>query len=219
MAKAEVFDVDYSVLLERTAVWAGLMKKELGELSRTQFKGIVREVIRTTPPGSAKTQGAAAKKSGENKIRGDVMRAIIPTRSNRVDTNDVAGVIASLRNSRGTVRRPSKKVRVPSQAATAYIKEKQRMVGYVAGAWNPAAAKLGYKPPAWIWRHGSPGSIKIEISDDRILFRATNRVSYAGNLRFFKNRIQGAVDDQASKLFRQISHVTGNTAKKAGIGK
>jgi len=219
MAKGELFDVDYSTLMERTTVWAGLMKKDLGGLVQVQFKGIVKDVVLSTAPGSNKVQGIAAKKRGEAKVRGDVMRAVIPTRSPVFDTDDVAGVIAPLRDSNGTVRRPSKKVRVPAQAATAYIKEKLGLVGYVAGAWNRAAAKLGYKPPAWIWRHSSPGSIEISITDDRIRYKATNSVSYAGNLRFFRNRIQGAIDDQAAKLFRQISHVTGNTAKKAGIGR
>lgn len=108
------------------------------------------------------------------------------------------------------------KMAVGLTAFARYRKEAIKSVGKFAAGWNRAANQLGYRPPAWIARHGSPGSIEVELSLKRIRIRARNKVAYGSRLNI-QHRIQRAVNEQAAKLDRQIKHRLLNRAKKAGF--
>lgn len=118
--------------------------------------------------------------------------------------------------SRGNLRVLHKMV-VGKTAFNRYRRTALKSVGRFAAGWNAAAAKVGYRPPAWIARHRSAGAIAVELSARRIRFKATNKVPYGSKLSNVRHRVQRAVNDQANKLHRQIKHRLISQAKKAGF--
>ena len=90
-------------------------------------------------------------------------------------------------------------------------------MGYLAAGFNRAAARTGYKPPAWIWRHHSPGDVSLRVSARGIRFLATNRVGFASTVDNLQKRIQAGVDAQAGKIRRQVDHLVKKAATRSGF--
>lgn len=212
--------VDLSDFLKSSA----RLRAQLGEkggdaetFMRARAKATIKTMITRTPPGTPKVSGKYAKNLGLNKIASDAAKAVMPTTPSRAESTDVRGIIDSLRNSRGRVRKPAKQITVPLAALNAEIKRRQAEVGKLAAGFNAAAAKLGYKPPAWIWRHSSPGSIEIKVSKRGIKIVIINAVEFASRVEFLEKRIQAAVDEEARKNNRQLKYLVSNAAKKSGF--
>lgn len=190
---------------------------------RTQAKGVMREVISLTPPGGAGgVRGMAAKKRGEATIHRDLGRLFRPVTRQAEATVTTEAQAASIhsgaRNKYGYVGRTladDKKHAIFRPVLTAYRKDKIRKVGNLAAGFNRAAAKMGYKPPAWIWRHKAPGDVSLRVTARGIYFRATNRVRYASSVANLEKRIQAGVNSQTAKLYRQVDYLVNGAARRA----
>lgn len=187
---------------------------------RTQARGVMTEVVSRTPPGGGPVRGMQAKKRGEAIVEGDIQKLFRPV------TKPVPGTITSAeklgsihegaRNKYGRVHRElDEKHTVLRPVLTAYRRQKMKRVGYLAAGFNRASARVGYKPPAWIWRHNSPGDVMLRVTARGIYFLATNRVDFASGVSNLEKRIQTGIDAQTSKIYRQIDHLVNGAARKA----
>src|SRR5436305_1958102 len=64
--------IDDSRLQRKIAQWSAITGRTIKDETRTAFKGMVRDAINYTPPGSQGRTGSAAKKSGESAIYRDL---------------------------------------------------------------------------------------------------------------------------------------------------
>ncbi len=184
-----------------------------------QAKGVMKEVIAFVPPSMGKAN-IEAKRRGEANVASDIEKLFLAVSPRRADTSvSLAQVHAAARNSKGRVSR--NKGRTPAlvtrSALSAYLREVKGRVGYLAGGFNAAAAKVGYRPPAWIWRHRSPGSVRLRVSARGIQFRATNAVDYASGVAALESRIQRGIDAQTGKLRRETEYLLARAARASGF--
>lgn len=94
----------------------------------------------------------------------------------------------------------------------------QKRVGALAAGWNRAAASLGYRPPAWIRRHGEAnGSVSINIEGGILRVLISNDVKYAGNVKDLKRRVQTALNQQSEALERRVAFYLKKNGKGAGF--
>ena len=79
-----------------------------------------------------------------------------------------------LRNNRGRVNqsRPSMMVTDPA-SLTAYIREKQAMVGYHKAGWKASAVAVGASVPAFVARHNAPGRVIDNLAQPGARFGIT----------------------------------------------
>lgn len=98
-----------------------------------------------------------------------------------------------------------------------YIKEKENLVGWLAAGWNFAAALLGARPAAWIWRHASPGSGQIVVNDQGVKIIMTNRVDYASAIKDMTRRVQWALNTQADAMNRRAEQYLKTLFKDQGF--
>lgn len=92
------------------------------------------------------------------------------------------------------------------------VRTKQEKVGRLAAGWNSAAASVGYKPPAWISRHGTgEGSSMYMLSGWRYMATYTNSVPYSQEhmktiagfaLMYAENGIKRQTDYLKKKLLK-----------------
>lgn len=112
---------------------------------------------------------------------------------------------AGVRNARGRVKpsQPVRQVIVNEGTLNAYIRRRQRNVGILAAGWNAAARRFGYKPPAWIAKHGTTDGSAMPVKGaDKFYFELRNAVGYGAAhaiqdkvnrvLRYRKRAIQAA---------------------------
>jgi hypothetical protein len=185
---------------------------------KAQAKGVMKEVIAYIPPGQGKAD-LGAKKRGEGAVEGDLQKLFEGVSPQRAEQTDLAPIHDRHRNARGKVIgvRKNAQYKVPRAALTAYIRETKTHVGYLAAGFNAAAAKVGYRPPAWIWRHHSPGSVSLRITDRGIRFLATNAVPYASKIAILERQIQKGITAQTSKIRREVDFLLKRQAKAAGF--
>lgn len=213
-----VFKVPTKQFREDLGAMAVLAGTSVVEEAKKQGKGIVRELSLSAAPGSRRVQGAKAKARGRARVRGDILRAVLEVPAKQAETTDVASAVERLRDSRGRIRkRPARPVRVGKTALLKYVRDKQDDVGVFAGGWNRGAAKLGYRPPAWIWKQNSPGSAKVVESSRGIRITLKNRVRFASSVRYAKSRVIYAVENQGRKLKRQIPYLVARAARRRGF--
>lgn len=192
-------------------------KRDAEVVLRQQAKGLIKSLIDVTPPGGRGVGGSAARGRGMTRVKADTLKVVrgVPPRLAR-ETN-VAGVIKPHRIQGRVHREVSPRILVPMSALRAYLKKQTQKVGHLASGWNQAAAKFGFKPPAWIWRNRGPGVVEIEVNDRRIAVRATNRVKYASGIRDLNSLVQWAVNLQKHKLLRQLNRFLATAGRKAGF--
>lgn len=173
-------------------------KREAPLVLREQGRGILRQAQLHTPPGHEGVTGQAAKLHGEAKVEADIRKLMFgvkgPSLGLRTDiasihkaarsasTGRVRVALALTRDTRGRItgrERLEGKIPVSASALNKYVSAKKKLVGFLASGWNVAAAKLGFKPPQWIWRHAGEGSMREVSSDTRIVITATNKVGFA----------------------------------------
>ena len=105
-------------------------------------------------------------------------------------------------------------------SATAYkrfSKALNKRVGWMAAGWNQAAALLGYRPPAWIWRHSAPGYGTLTVDDQGVRIKMTNAVRYASQVGDMRRRVQYALDSQAKKMINTANKFFENMWKTSGF--
>ncbi|MHA1544630.1 MAG: hypothetical protein ACTSU8_05795 [Alphaproteobacteria bacterium] len=174
--------------------------KEFGE---QQAKLFLKEVVPITPPGGKQTRGGAAKLKGEEAVEGDIRNLFIPVAPSKAETGDLKGKHKSARTGRGRIRKkPARRWRVARGAIASYVAQKKKLVGFLASGLNIASARFGYKPPAWIWRHRSPGSVRVKISKKGMVIKMTNAIRFASNVRDLERRFNWALERREKALKR-----------------
>ena len=197
---------------EAMAFWYQQSKKTLAEQMHVEVKGIVRNMIDITPPGDFSAKGLAAKRQGEGAVKRDLNKlfAPIPAAEKYPQTTYVpAGVMPKLhkrhRNRRGRVT-GRRNYPVKPKDFNDYQRETIRKVGKLAAGWNRSAGRFGYRPPAWIWRHKSPGSVRVTVTDKYMRFTMINKVRYASEQPDIERRIQYAINMQRNALISRINN-------------
>ena len=130
---------------------------------------------------------------------------------------DIAAIHASRRRKGRVTAEINPRIVVPMEALRAYIQAKQKRVGHLASGWNTAAAKLGYRPPAWVWKHDGPGAIEIRVTDKDLVIRATNQVAYSSEMSMLNRRIQATLNLQRNKMERRLAHYLKQAAARSGF--
>ena len=97
-----------------------------------------------------------------------------------------------------------------------YVKQQQGCVMYLTAGWAEAFAKLGIPLQKFITKRKAPGSMLIEISEDRFRFLATDAVSYSAATDL-QRRIQTAIDRQTGSMARQWEKYVDQLNKQAGL--
>ena len=157
------------------------------EETRTVFKGMVRDALLYTPPGSQGATGKDAQRAGEAAISRDlndmgfvpknikghrtitmafgrpIKPVTVPTKENPQfadpDGFHAARIAASQKvGRRGRVSRGGRQAFYVSKAKfNAMVKRLFAEIGLLASGWVPAAETLGVPVPAWIARHAASG--------------------------------------------------------------
>lgn len=80
-----------------------------------------------------------------------------------------------------------------------------KRIGKLASGWNRSAELLGYRPPAWVRRHGNDrGRCQITIRDGSITITLINASRYADEVKGLARRVQEALDHQAAAIERRL---------------
>lgn len=105
---------------------------------------------------------------------------------------------------------------VSKQAMKRFETHLGKKLGIAASGWNLAAAKLGVKPPEFIWRHGGAGGFQLLVTDQSIRIRMSNRVDFASKIpRMNWNRvIQNALNAQTNQMMKVVHNHIRKIMKK-----
>ena len=209
-------DIDIREFMNTAARFLATSKRDHLVVMREQAKGVIREVILLTPPGrpgsnSGRSRGAA-------KVKADILKLVKGTNAEaKVQRRDIAAIHASRRRKGRVTAELNPRIVVPMEALRAYIQAKQKRVGHLASGWNTAAARLGHRPPAWVWRQDGPGAIEIRVTDKDLVIRATNQVPYASEISMLNRLIQTALNLQRNKMERRLAHYLKQAAVRSGF--
>lgn len=214
---SQEFKLNTQAFMEAAARLLATSKRDAVTVMKQQAKGFIKEVIAITPPGGPNVSPVKARKRGSAKVKADILRVVRGVRPERAQQHDVAALVEAKRVRGRVVNLASARITVPADKLRAYIKAKQQRVGFLASGWNVAAAKLGLKPPAWIWRHSGPGQMEVNVTDKDIRIRATNAVPFASEMFKLRRRLQQALHMQRNKISRQLRHFMAKGAQKAGF--
>ncbi len=210
-------DIDMREFMNTVARFLATSKRDGLVVMREQARGVLREVIALTPPGRPGVSGNARSR-GAAKVKADILKLVRGTNAEaRVERLDIAQIHAANRRGGRVTSSITPRIRVPASALRAYIQRKQKRVGRLASGWNTAAARLGYRPPAWIWRNDGPGSIEIRVTDKDLVIRATNQVAYASEISMLNRRIQTALNIQRNKMERRLAYFMKQSAARSGF--
>jgi len=184
--------------------WLAQSKKPLLEGLKQYARLIVKEVITLTPPGDGTAKGLDARRQGERAIQSDLSKLFVPVRKAEADpatTGNLKRIHQRFRTNKGRVKHgPADRFKVYSAEFNSYLRDLKKGVGKLAAGWNTPAAKLGYKPPAWIWRHDSPGSVDIKQSEDSLSVVMVNKVPYASDYSY----VEGMAYKRQNRKLRRI---------------
>jgi hypothetical protein len=99
-----------------------------------------------------------------------------------------------------------------------FERKTKKRVGLLAGGWNAAADKLGYRPPAWIRRHGTGrGQITVKLTGEHLRITITNAVPFGSHVKGLERQVQTALDSQSAALERQTKNFLEKVAKRSGF--
>jgi hypothetical protein len=209
-------EIDIREFMTTAARFLATSKRDHLVVMREQARGVIREVIALTPPG--RPGSTTGRSRGTAKVKADILKLVKGTSSeSRVQRRDIAAIHASRRRQGRVSGEINPRIIVPMDALRAYIEAKQKRVGHLASGWNTAAARLGHKPPAWIWRSNGPGAVEIHVTDKDIRIRATNQVGYASEISMLNRRIQTALNLQRNKMERRLAHYLKQAAMRSGF--
>lgn len=101
----------------------------------------------------------------------------------------------------------------------AYIKEQQSHVWWLASGWEDALTALGAKLPFGVSRHNAPGTLKVDVTNDRIEITMGNDVKYARQVKDIERRILWAMNIRADRMQRNWDNYLTNVAGASGMRK
>lgn len=217
-----VYDEDFDRLIsQRAAVYGKTIEEEF----EYQAGRILHQMIRITPPFNGKGSITAAKKQGERAIRKDMLKIFVPVelKGQRQITQvfgkviepryvytkekhpDVESVWQSRRKTSMRNRSGRNLFYVDRRKFERLYRKKKKKVGTLGRGYATAAFRLNVKLPAFMRRQkGSPGSIRINSSDESIHITITNSVHWAHQVPQFRRRLEWAVSSQRGAMERQL---------------
>jgi hypothetical protein len=211
------FKLDTTAFMQTAARFLANSKRDALAVLKDQAKGVLKEVIAITPPGSANVSPGKARSRGAARVKADILKVVRGVKPERAEETRIHPLVQA-RRIRGRVPvAVEPRVTVPAELLKTYLKARQQRVGFLASGWNVAAAKLGFKPPPWVWRHQAPGAVAIRVTDKDIVIRATNQVRYASQISNLRNRLQQALNMQRNKMERQLKAFFERAGKQAGF--
>lgn len=212
--------------------FALLSGRSFGEELKNQAKGVMKGIVKITPPHSNGNSVSEAKRAGENAISRDLTRQFRPvelvgsrkvthlfgkphpdapwavaTKEKHPDVT--AYYVATKRlDSRGRRARYEKPIYVDRKKYNKLRTQLEKRVGFLGGGFRDGAAGLGVALPAFMRRHTTaPGSLQMQLEGDNLYIIIRNDVSYASGLRDFVRRVEWAVQAQRGKMERQIPYL------------
>ena len=213
--------VDDSQLQRKIAQWSLITGRTIKEETRTAFKGMVRDAINYTPPGSQGSTGQRAKVKGEQAIDRDLDRmGFVPVKiKGKRKLNPKFSDPEGFRKQRlahkhgGAVTRGGKQPFFVDENLFKPMRERLRKeVGRLASGYVNAANQLGVPVPAWIARHsetfnrGTP--VIITETNNKLTMRVTNSfpegTEQAGIVADMLRRIEFLKRNAVNRLQRQI---------------
>lgn len=226
--------------------YAETLGRTLAQTMRRAAKGINRRVLAITPPGSAGTTGAAARRQGQQRIARQMSHVLAPVRLKGrrritvvfgrkiarpvfVKTRErVPDVAAHYRrelrkNAAGTglvLRNPGRKVWVDVRKFEAELKRRQGAVGRLASGWAEGARVLEVPVQQWVARHGTGrGAIRLNVLTAQMGITVYNRTAnLPGPLRAeMDRRILAAVNLQREAMEREINYMVFKQAQAHAI--
>jgi hypothetical protein len=214
--KSEI-QVDTRAFMATAARFLATSKRDHLVVMREQAKGVIKELILLTPPGRPGMSGGSRAR-GAARVKADILKLMKGTAVDaKVQRRDISAIHASRRRQGRVTSRITPRILVPMDALRAYVREKQARVGRLASGWNTAAARLSYKPPAWIWRNDGPGTIEIRVTKSDIIIRATNQVAFASEISMLEQRVQTALNIQRGKMERRLASYLAKAAARSGL--
>ena len=211
------FKLNTAAFMAAAARLLATSKRDAVTVMKQQAKGVIKEVIAITPPGGPNVSAGKARKRGTLNVKADILKVVRGVKADRAEAQDVAGIVDAKRTRGRITSEVTPRITVPAEKLKAYIKARPQRVGFLASGWNLAAAKLGLKPPAWIWRHSGPGAMEVNVTHQDIRIRATNAVRFASEISKLRSRLQQALHRQRNKIERQLRHYLARASNKAGF--
>lgn len=210
---------------------ASITKKEdpesLHKLVTLSARRFVKNVADITPPSSGKAD-SKAKQAGEKAILADLLRIALPAvasgpaRIAREVFTSAEELIAaharavSKNTGRVNPRNRRDKLLVSQATFNSVLRTLQKRVGWLAAALNVAAAKLGFRLPSWIARHGERfGKIEVLPSGAGLKVRIIQNVPYADNVRGYATKWNFALRKEANGLVAQVKAIMARKGAKA----
>jgi hypothetical protein len=112
------------------------------------------------------------------------------------------------RNKRGNVRRkPDQSLILNPASVQAYIRERQKWVGFAKSGWGDAARLFGAKMPAWVSRHNGAGFAFDLTGEVRMRTQIGNEVSYIQAKGRELRIIELALDGQAKAMVSNVRRI------------
>lgn len=105
------------------------------------------------------------------------------------------------------------------QSLDVYVQQEQSHVWWLASGWEDALSALGAKLPYGLAKHNAPGSLKVEITNDRIVISMVNDVDYARDVKDIERRIKWAMQIRTDRMQRNWDNYLARIAGEAGMRK
>lgn len=195
--------VDDRLLNENIARMARAAGETVKERTRTTFKGMVKDALAYTPPGSQKAQGKDAQRVGQASISRDLFRmgfTPVEIKGHRTITkafgHPIEPVTVSTKENpkfaepdifhaaRMQSKHGGRVTRGGRQGFYVDRRKFKRMqtrlfaeIGKLASGWAPAADSLGVNVPAWIRRHvgsGRGSQVQLVETEAKLSMRVVN---------------------------------------------
>jgi hypothetical protein len=104
------------------------------------------------------------------------------------------------------------------QNLKAYVQLEQEQIWWLASGWAEPLEALGAKLPAGVKKHSSPGHLEFRVTDADIVITISNDVSYAGQIKDMKRRIQTVMNEwRVARLDRMWENYQETLAKAGGL--
>jgi len=100
----------------------------------------------------------------------------------------------------------------------AYVQLEQEQVWWLASGWEDALSALGVKGiPYGVGKHAAPGTLRVEITDQRIVITMVNQVGFASRVKDINRRILWAMNQDADTMQRMWDAYMEKLAGQAGM--
>lgn len=218
--RGQIIDIDVGGFNAALLEMLSQTRRSSKEVIAEQAKGVIRNVIRVTPPGrSSGASLGAARKSGRTKVAADIHKVLLGVPLKQAEAIDIGSIKAAHKKARknGQVGESGNRLRVPKTMLNEYIRRQQTKVGRLAAGWRAAAAKFGVPLPPWIASHSTPSLVKVTATSTSFGMKATNRSPYAQSVRTLERQVRHAVHAQGGAMRKRIASYVAKNARAANF--